>query len=448
MTMRILLLAGFLLAQFPGSAQSPAKDRMVVVVSLDGFRASALEDPRLPVPTIRKLAREGAFGARMTGFYPTVTWPAHTTLITGVPPARHGVLFNGILTRTGTDTPPKVEPWRPQPEMVKAPTVYELAHRAGLTTAEVDWVAIYQSPFITWAFPEVPNPDGKIETEMVAAGVLSRQDVAEFRKGTITWRDHIWTEAAAHILRKHRPNLMLYHTLNLDSTNHRYGPGSLASLNAMEYADKQVGQLVEAVRSAGLLERTTFLVLSDHGFRVVKKLIHANALLKANGLITGNGAAVRCEAWAVPEGGTAMVYVTDPRKRAELVPKLKPMLAGVEGVTRVYEPPEFPALGLPVPDKYDQMADLLVAAQPGYAFTGGVDGAVVADAPAGTTPGTHGYLASDPEMDTFLIAWGKGAKRGARLSGVRSVDVAPTIARILGLKMTDAAGRALTEAVE
>jgi len=446
--MPLLLLIGFLFALIPGLAQSPARDRMVVVVSLDGLPASALEDPQLPVPTLRRLAKEGAFAPRMTGYYPTVTWPAHTSMITGVPPARHGVLFNGILVRTGPNTPPKVEPWRPQPEMVKAPTVYELAHRAGLTTAEVDWVAIYQSPFLTWAFPEIPNPGGKIEEELVAAGVLSRQNVADFRRGNITWRDHIWMEATAHILCKHRPNLMLFHTLNLDTTNHRYGPGSLASINAIEFADKQVAQLVDAVRSAGLLDRVTFLVLSDHGFRVVKKQINANVLLKANGLITGSGASVRCDAWAIPEGGSAMVYVTDPRKRAELLPRLKSMLSGIEGVAKVCESADFPALGLPVPAKYDQMADLLAVAQPGYAFSGGLDGAVVAGVAPGTSPGSHGYLAADPEMDTFLIAWGKGVKRGARLQGVRNVDVAPTIARILRIDMPGLTGRALAAALD
>jgi len=436
-----------LLAPLAAWSQTPAKNRMVIVVSLDGFPASALDDPQVPVPTIRRLAKEGAFAPRMSGVYPTVTWPAHTTMITGVPPARHGVLYNGMLFRQGRDTPPKVEQWRPQPEMVKAKTVYELAHRAGLTTAEVDWVAVFQSPFFTWSFPEIPSPDGKIEKEMIAAGLVSRQDVADFRRGVITWRDHLWTEAAAHILRTHRPNLMLYHPLNLDSTNHRYGPGSLASANALEYADKQVARLWEAARESGLLSRITFLILADHGFRVVKKQINANALLKAHGLISGSGAATRCDVWAIPEGGSAMLYVTDKARRAELIPKVKRLLERVEGVERVYGRAEFPTLGLPDPEKYDQMADLLPVARPGYAFAGGLDGAAVADVPTGTTPGSHGYLASDAAMDTFLIAWGQGIRSGVRLGEIRNVSVAPTVARLLGLKMDNVEGRPLATAL-
>ncbi len=429
-------------------AQPAAKDRLVVLISLDGFPASRLEDPKVPVPAIRRMAREGAFAPHMTGVYPTVTWPAHTTMVTGTPPALHGVLYNGMLVRQGPNTPPKVEPWRPQPEMVKTPTVYELAYRAGLTTAEVDWVAIFESPYITWRFAEIPNPEGQVEKELISAGVMSRQDVVDFSRGNIVWRDRIWTEAAAHIISKHRPNLMLYHPLDLDTVNHRYGPESLAAANAMEYADAQVARLVEAVRDAGLMERATFIVVADHGFRVVKKQINANVLLKAQGWIARDSGGVRCEAWAIPEGGTAMVYVTDPARRSELVPRLTQVLAGVEGVDRVYGPADFPALGLPLPGKYDQMADLLVSAKSGYAFSGGLDGPVVTDVLPGTTPGSHGYLASDVAMDTFFIAWGQGVRRGVRLDGVRNVDVAPSVARILGLKMGDVPGRPLLAAIE
>ena len=67
------------------------KDRTVVVISLDGFPAYALDDARLPIPTIRKLAREGAIAASMQPINPTVTWPNHTTLVTGVAADQHGV---------------------------------------------------------------------------------------------------------------------------------------------------------------------------------------------------------------------------------------------------------------------------------------------------------------------------------------------------------------------
>ena len=87
------------------------------------------------------LAARGAVAKGMRSVNPTVTWPNHTSIVTGVTPAKHGVLFNGMLIRD-PGVPPRVEPWRDKKEMVRAPTLYDVAHEAGMTTAQVDCVAI------------------------------------------------------------------------------------------------------------------------------------------------------------------------------------------------------------------------------------------------------------------------------------------------------------------
>ena len=85
----------------PAHAAAPAKDRMVLVISIDGFPAWLWADPSLPMPTLRQLAGTGASAARMEISNPSLTWPNHTTLVTGVSPARHGVLYNGLVTPQG-----------------------------------------------------------------------------------------------------------------------------------------------------------------------------------------------------------------------------------------------------------------------------------------------------------------------------------------------------------
>jgi hypothetical protein len=77
------------------------KRRVVVVISLDGFPAYALDDPRPPIPTLRNLAQEGAGAASMQPINPTITWPNHTSTVTGVDASEHQVLFNGLLIRMG-----------------------------------------------------------------------------------------------------------------------------------------------------------------------------------------------------------------------------------------------------------------------------------------------------------------------------------------------------------
>ena len=152
------------------------KDRVVVVISLDGFPAYALKDPRLPIPTLRKLASEGAVAESMQPINPTVTWPNHTAIVTGVDASRHRVVFNGLLERPEKDGVPKIEPWRDKDLMVHSPTIYDVAHEAGLTTAQVDWVAIYNAKTIDWKFPELPEPDGEIEKKLIADGTVTVDD--------------------------------------------------------------------------------------------------------------------------------------------------------------------------------------------------------------------------------------------------------------------------------
>ena len=156
---------------------------MVIVISLDGFPAYALDDPKLPAPTLRRLIRQGVT-ARMNTINPTVTWPNHTTLVTGVRADEHGLLVNGSLVPTGAWPPMKVDPMVDKVKMVHVPTVYDAAHNAGLTTAQIDWVAINNAPTITWPFNEWATPAGPVEQEMIRKGVIAAADVEDFTRRT------------------------------------------------------------------------------------------------------------------------------------------------------------------------------------------------------------------------------------------------------------------------
>ena len=432
----------FTLGSAPPQAQTAS--RHVVIISLDGFPSWALDDPYLPVPTIRRLAARGAVAKGMRPVNPTVTWPNHTTLVTGVTPAKHGVLFNGLLKRD-PGVPPRVEPWLPRDEMVRGKTLYDIAHARGMTTAQVDWVAILAAPTVTWEFPERPAPDGGIAQELVKAGVLSQNELETFATRNVIWRDHIWTQAAAHIIRQHKPNLMMYHLLNLDSTQHRYGPRTPAAMSTMALLDTHVARIVEAVEQAGLTARTTFFVVSDHGFRLVKRQIRLNAAFMQAGLLKAqDGKVLQSEVYAVPEGGSAIVYVTVPDPTGDLLARARKAIASVEGIDAVIEPADYARYGLPLPSVNNQMGALFITPKDGYAFTAAVGDEVVVDAVEGSL-GAHGYPSTDPELSALFVASGAGIAPGVQLDVINSVDVAPTMAELLGLALENADGRVLKE---
>jgi predicted AlkP superfamily pyrophosphatase or phosphodiesterase len=337
-----------------------------------------------------------------------------------------------------------VEPWRDKSEMVHAPTLYDLAHAGGMTTAQVDWVAIWNAPTVTWEFRERPDPSGPVAQEMIAAGIVSKDDVETFASKNIVLKDHIWTQAAAHIIRAHKPNLMMFHLLTLDSVQHRYAPDTLAAQSTMAHLDGQVAAIVAAVEQAGIRDRTTFFVVSDHGFKRVKRQINPNVALVKEGLVqVENGKAVKADAWVMPEGGSAIAYLTTPDPDGKRLARLKAALAGVEGIDTTIEPPDYLALGLSRPAQSDQMGELLLTAKDGYAFTASIGTDVVTDASEGSL-GSHGYPSTDPELGAIFIASGRGIRAGVTLDSVNTVDLAPTMAQLLGVGLKDVDGTVLT----
>lgn len=432
-----VLVVGLLVESQGVAATIPAKDRMVILVTVDGLPAWLWDNPTLVMPNLRRLAREGAVADPMTVSNPSITWPNHTTLVTGVTPRRHGVLFNGLLMRHGAMLPPNIAPWHDKAELVHAPTIYDVAHAAGLKTAQVDWVAILNSGTIDYEFLEIPKPDGLIERELVDAGVIAADDVRGFVKDkSIVWRDWMWTQAGCHIIEAHQPNLLLFHLLGTDSSNHQYGPGSLASFSAYAYVDSFIGDLLAAVERAGLRDRATIFVTTDHGFKKVSKLISPNIALRQAGLSHGT--------YVVAEGGMAFVYVTDPARLPGLLPQLKALCGGLEGVAQVRDGADGPQLGLPLPGENQGMGDLMLFAKAGYAFKDDSVGSNVV-VESKNLLGTHGYLASDPEMDGVLVAWGYGIRGGVRLDRIANLDVAPTLAELLGVSLPQVEGRVLRE---
>jgi predicted AlkP superfamily pyrophosphatase or phosphodiesterase len=440
-SLKSVLLVVALAFTIPATGISLHRKPLVVVISLDGFPAYALDDARLPIPTLRMMQREGVAAAAMRPINPTVTWPNHTSIVTGVDASVHHVLVNGLLEGQH-DGPVSIHPNADKSVLVHAQTIYDAAHEAGLKTAQADWVAIHNSGTIDWEFAESPDPKSPLAQQLLREGRLTDQQLATFtHAGSQEWRDNLYTDAMVDVIRDHRANLILLHLLALDSTNHKYGPKSAASDTAMAFLDDKVREVVNAVKAAHAMKHTTLFIVSDHGFGEVDHLIRANMVLREAGLLDAQAGGTLQGAWAVPEGGFSLVYV-DRNAPADTTAKLQQIFAKTEGVERVFTPAEFQAVGLPTPAQSNQAPDLFLAAKDGYSFAGGdsADAAVeeVSDR------GSHGYLNSDPKMQAIFIAWGAGIRSGTNLDAIPNLDVAPTVARLLHVKLDQAQGKPLT----
>jgi hypothetical protein len=138
------------------------------------------------------------------------------------------------------------------------------------------------------------------------------------------------------------------------------------------------------------------------------------------------------------------VYVTVPDPAGAILKRAKEALSGVEGIESVIEPADFARYGLPSPERNPQMGVLLLTGKEGYAFTAdGRDPAVV-DSPVESL-GSHGYLANDPDLRAMFIAAGRGIRSGVSIDSVSTLDLAPTIAQLLGVELTGVEGKVLTD---
>jgi predicted AlkP superfamily pyrophosphatase or phosphodiesterase len=423
----------------PDAAVDP-RDRLVVLISVDGLPADVLGDPSLHIPTLRRLIAEGATAEGLRCSFPTVTWPNHTTLVTGVPPARHGVLANSYYDRAQK----KVVALLPDPlfdkdEIVKVPTIYDLAHAAGLTTAGIIWPASRNAKSLDWTVPDCGTKElwDKYGTaswmeELRKDGIpVDLQESWAKNNGGVQ-RDWMYARATAQVILKHHPNLVLLHLVEMDHVEHAKGPRTPDAAWAASQADDRVRDVIDAISASGRKDRATVFVVSDHGFLGFTKQINVGVALKKAGL----------QAASVGQGGASFVYVSGPGD-AE---KVKAAFADVEGIRRILEPKDFPGVGMTTPEQDPRMADLVLAAKEGYSFTDSAAGdAIITETPF---KGTHGYLPDDPKLYATFIAWGAGIRRGARLPLTDSIHVAPTIARVLGLRFDHADGKPLLEVLK
>lgn len=440
-------------AAAPSAAPAERPGPLVILVSIDGFASYYLDDPKARIPALRRMMREGAAAQGLVCSFPTVTWPNHTTLVTGVPPTKHGVIGNNVLDReTGSPVPFIPDPLFDKDQIVQAPTIYDAAHDAGLTTAGIIWPATRNATTLDFTVPDMRGQQSwqKYGTaswlaELRADGLpVDRYGAwVESPTGGVQ-RDWLYTQMACQLVRRHQPNLILLHLVEVDHAHHAYGPESPEAYWSISYADDRLRDLLDAIEQAGLRERATVLAVSDHGFFSYEKTVSPNVLLRRAGLVRMQGGkVVGKDAWVVAQGGSAAVYVLDDARRHAILEQLRDLFDGQEGITRVIEPHDFASLGQPTRESNPQAPDLWLATEEGYSFSSSLAGEAVGTAAA--PRGSHGYLPEHPRMHGIFVAWGAAIKPGAKLLVVSNLDVAPSIARLLGISLPQAEGRPLTE---
>jgi predicted AlkP superfamily pyrophosphatase or phosphodiesterase len=430
-----------------------AQVRRALVISLDGLDVRYLQkrdEYGLKIPTLRRLMQDGVM-AQVVGVYPSMTYPSHTSIVTGATPERHGIYGNEIF-----ETPDKAQTgnWYWYARDVRAETLWDAAARARLKTAMISWPVSAGAG--DYNFPEIFKIGGTREESLKVikenalphglVADLERLDPELYSHVSKDEGDDMRTRFAEYVISEKKPEVVLVHLFDLDHFEHDFGPFTPEAFAMLEKVDGYVARMLRASARGGTLSETAVFIVSDHGFLPVSKRIQPGVILARAGLVNlrrerdAQGVErSRVADWRAAtyvNGGSCAVILRDKKDRdayRKALAAFKEFIDGEgRGALRVIEEKEARRLGT------NPNASLILEASDGYYFNSGYTGDAITP---GKLKGQHGFLPT--RYYTSFIASGAGVGRRGQLGTIRLIDEGPTIARLLNLKLRNAQGRAL-----
>jgi predicted AlkP superfamily pyrophosphatase or phosphodiesterase len=360
----------------------------VVLISLDGVRADYLDSDE--AQNLRRIAWDGVRAAALVPVFPTMTFPNHISLVTGLHPDRHGIVGNSFydpdLGRAYTmsdQTETRDGSW------YRGEPIWVTAERQGMVSACFFWPSS-DAP-IGGVRPTHWSPyDGKVPNQDRVDTVLE------------------WLRRPADS----RPHLITLYMSDVDSASHRFGLGSPEVWAALGRVDRAIGRLLDGV--AAIPRHDVYVVVtSDHGMADVRGNEPLDALIDLTAVRIGT------------TGPVANLHVTGGIARARVVrDALNRGLKHGRAFLRADVPARLRHSANP------RIGDVVVIMDEGYLTS------PTAKPPDPSRPlsGTHGWDPALPSMHAIFLVSGPGVRRAGTIPAVRTVDVYPFLTELLRLR--------------
>jgi len=420
--------------------------RPVLLISVDGLHPDyVLKADRhgLKVPNLRAFLEHGSYATGVLAVVPTVTYPNHTTMVTGAAPAEHGIVSNTTFDPLGTNR----DGWYWYAEDIKVDTLWKRAAQAQIVTAAVNWPVTIGDTNIRFLLPEYWRASTADDLKLIRAlarpeGLLPAMEakLGTFVDGYIDdlESDRVRTRFAVSLLRDHKPGFMAVHLIALDGTQHAEGPFVESAYRTLEALDEMIGELTAAALAEN--RGTAIAIVSDHGFIPTHTAVNLRKSFVDEGLIRLNvpqpPATPTIAAWyaQVWSGGAVAAVVLRDGDSAELRTKVSTLLARLRsdpanGIARILDVEAIAR------DGAFPGAHFLVEFAPGFYLGTALQGELRTPA---TSKGTHGYLPERPEMHASFFIKGEGIATRNNLGIIDMRQIAPTLAGILGVTLPSA----------
>ncbi|TKC65543.1 alkaline phosphatase family protein [Pedobacter hiemivivus] len=433
-----LLLLNMIVLTMPAFSQT---SKHVILISIDGFRPDFYLDKSWPAPNLQSMMRNGAHSKGVRGIFPSVTYPSHTTLITGAFPAHHGITYNTMPNDK------LVYEWTTDSRKIKSETLWQAVRKAGMKSASISWpISVgaeidYNLPEI-WSATNMSDRKSAIAEFATPKGFFSEIEEYAIGKAEVNdlnlqylTMDENNSRMAAYIIRKYKPEFLSIHIVGVDGAQHKEGRSGEGVFKALASADHAVANILDALIKAGIKDSTTVIVTGDHGFVDINKVLAPNVWLKELGIdskVDTQEPVAKFQA----AGGAAFFHLKDKndvKLLAKVRKKLTELPDSYKSLFRIVERAELNKFGA------DPHASFALAPVKGVYIQDKDSGPVLGP----TKGGAHGYFPDIPEIQTGFVAIGPGIEKGLLIEGIGLEDVAPTAAALLGIKFNAPDGKAI-----
>ena len=363
------------------------KKPYVILISIDGLRSDFVE--KFNATSLQAYGKSGVVANYMTSAFPSLTFPNHYSIVTGLYPAHHGLVDNTFFDEKANATyTMSNKKMVADPYWYGGTPLWVLAEKQQMVTASFYWVAS-EAPILNTKPTYFYNYNDKIKIEKRIAQIKDWLSLPE----------------------KTRPHLITFYMPEVDDAAHNYGPDSKQAEAAVQYIDGVIKQMNEAVGSLNL--PVNYILVSDHGMALVDS---QNPIRLPKSVDPAK--------FYVPSGSALLqLYAKDT---AAIMPTYQALLKEANGYD-VYlknnAPKDFHYSNLD--DRFNRIGDIILVAKLPYTFS-------LSGRPS--SPGKHGYDPRLPEMRASFLAWGPAFKSGKKINGFENVHVYPLIAKILGLQ--------------
>ncbi len=424
------------------------KKKRLLVVSFDAMGPKDLEKVK-EFPNFKRILKEGSYSTEVAGISPSLTYPAHTSIITGCLPDKHGIVANTLL-----QADKKNPDWYWQSSYIKTQTLYDLALKNKMKVAALLWPVTAKSK-ITYNFPEIFSNSFWKSQAMVSLSNGSfgyqyklNKKYGHLRKGIgQPYLDDFIEACLIDTIENLDPELILVHFVDLDYMRHHYGYHSDQAQEALLRHEKRLGSILTCLDKNDLADSTTLAILGDHDQKPVHSVISLYRLFEQKALVEFKRSKLKAYDLLTKScDGSSYIYLKDKAQIMRVREALEEFKNSSHAIRTILEKDQIKAIGA------DSKADFMVDANDGYYFTDQIEDMVInkvnpkdGKAPEGYLLSSHGYISDENAYKTIFAIKGPGILEDFDIGPMSLLDEAETFAKVLGLEFEGTQGRLLEE---